>query len=282
MRITYTSDLHGHLDSYRALVALAVQTASAAVVVGGDLLPRTISRESAIQVQRRFIEESLAPLLVEVRTTHPHLAIYLLPGNDDWAAAIASLERLAADGLCWLLHENVYPLGHDTWIAGYACVPLTPFSIKDYERYDDVDHVVPAIWSVAYTSQRGFPEPISAEEILQRPSIGDELANLATRSDPARTIYVCHAPPYDTGLDLMRARHSGSRALRRFIEYHQPPLTLHGHIHESPRFSKHYAEQIGVTWCINPGHEETRFSAVTFDSDDLPGTIQHTLYGDVW
>ena len=45
---------------------------------------------------------------------------------------------------------------------------------------------------------------------------------------------------------------SGSKAVRDFIEQHQPLLGLHGHVHESKA-----AEKLGRTLCINPGSEYT-------------------------
>jgi hypothetical protein len=164
-------------------------------------------------------------------------------------------------------------------LAGYACVPLTPFSIKDYERRDD-GPLPPFSFGMAYTSTSGEIQPADAAAITAQPSIAEALAALAQRSDPQRTIYVCHTPPFDTPLDSMpRGRHVGSKALRAFIELHAPPLTLHGHIHEAPELSGRYAAQLGSTWSINPGHDPRRFQAVTFDADDLDGTITHTAYG---
>jgi Icc-related predicted phosphoesterase len=42
----------------------------------------------------------------------------------------------------------------------------------------------------------------------------------------------------------------GSQAVRNVIERYQPPLGLHGHIHESRGVAK-----LGDTVCINPGSE---------------------------
>ena len=78
---------------------------------------------------------------------------------------------------------------------------------------------------------------------------------------------------------MPRGRHVGSKALRAFIEQYAPPLTLHGHIHESPAMSGRYAVRLGSTWSINPGHDPLRFQAVTLDTDDLAGTIEHTVLG---
>jgi Icc-related predicted phosphoesterase len=78
---------------------------------------------------------------------------------------------------------------------------------------------------------------------------------------------------------MMRNKRVGSRALREFIEQYQPPLTLHGHIHESPRESGYYAEQLGTTWSVNPGSEREHLNAVVLDTEDIAGTLWHTIYG---
>jgi len=299
MRLVYAADLHGDIDSYRSLLDLAVTTGARAAIVGGDLLPHAITLRTAIQTQRDFIAERLRPLLAWFRARHPAIDIYLLPGNDDWAAAIMDLDQLEQDGLAFPLDERVLALtpvaarlprsrrdGSGGWgmraglyLAGFACVPLTPFSIKDYERRDD-GPLPPFSFEMAYTSWTGEIQPADAEMLAARPSIAEALATLAEQSDPQHTIYVCHTPPFNTPLDVMpRGRHVGSKALRAFIEQHAPPLTLHGHIHESPELSGRYAAQLGSTWTINPGHDPKRFQAVTLDTDDLAGTITHTVYG---
>ncbi|MFN8567136.1 MAG: hypothetical protein U0Z44_06350 [Kouleothrix sp.] len=91
---------------------------------------------------------------------------------------------------------------------------------------------------------------------------------------------MCHTPLADTPLRPDAARGGMSAcALRAFIERHQPPLTLHGHIHESPDQSGQFAARIGTTWSINPGHSERRLQAVALDTDDIGGTITHTVFG---
>ncbi len=81
-----------------------------------------------------------------------------------------------------------------------------------------------------------------------------------------RTIFNLHVPPKDSQLDkaaLLKPDLSpiteggapvlagvGSTAVRNVIERHQPPLALHGHIHESRG-----TVRIGRTLCINPGSE---------------------------
>lgn len=286
MRLLYSSDLHGNPGFYRELLELAADQQVVALIVGGDLLPRKFTLQDAISHQRAFVREELRPLLQTFRAAHPQIAIYLVPGNDDWAAAIADLEALEAEGLLYLLHQRVLPLAADAnssirWIAGYGCVPLTPFSIKDFERRDG-DNLPNYSLAMAYQSKVGSdsPLPISADELRAKPSIAEELAQLAAQSDPSQTLYVCHSPPFDLAIDLANGeRHIGSRSLRRFIETHQPPLTLHGHIHEAPAKTGRYADQIGATWCLNPGNDARRLHAILFDSDAPATTFNHTIYG---
>ncbi|MBC8163652.1 MAG: metallophosphoesterase [Roseiflexaceae bacterium] len=285
MRLVYTADLHGNLQSYMQLLALAGQVGARAAVVGGDLFPHAIRSAQAAELQRRFLHEQLRPLLFTIRAAHPDLAVFLLPGNDDWALAAEDVAILQREQLAYALHERVYDLmalglsAAPLWLAGYACVPLTPFSIKDYERRDD-GPLPPYSFELAYTSWSGQVEKTSAQAIAALPSIAEALALLAAQSAPAQTVYVCHTPPHDTPLDAMpRGRHPGSRALRTFIETHQPLLTLHGHIHEAPQISGQYAMRLGNTWSANPGHDPHYFSAITLDTNDIGTTIEHTVFG---
>lgn len=85
---------------------------------------------------------------------------------------------------------------------------------------------------------------------------------IAEVGDTDRCIFNFHAPPYDSGLDEapeldddLRPKFGGqttepvgSKAVRDAIEEHQPPLSLHGHVHESRGKT-----QVGETWAINPG-----------------------------
>lgn len=50
----------------------------------------------------------------------------------------------------------------------------------------------------------------------------------------APSVLICHAPPLNTDLDRIRTGlHAGSRAVREFIEKHQPAYFFCGHIHEA-------------------------------------------------
>jgi Icc-related predicted phosphoesterase len=72
-------------------------------------------------------------------------------------------------------------------------------------------------------------------------------------------------PPYNLGLDTCgHGEEVGSKAVYNFISEHQPLLSLHGHIHESPEVSGKWHAKLGNTVCIQPG-QLTSFTYVTID-----------------
>ena len=61
-------------------------------------------------------------------------------------------------------------------------------------------------------------------------------------------VLISHQPPHNTINDLARGKHVGSKAIRHYIETHQPLLCLTGHIHEGRGI-----DTIGTTQVVNPG-----------------------------
>jgi Icc-related predicted phosphoesterase len=119
--------------------------------------------------------------------------------------------------------------------------------------------------------------------LKKRETIREDLDRLPKPVHPKRTIYVMHSPPLGTRLDLIQGgKSAGSRSIKTFIEKYQPLLTLHGHIHESPDLSGAYFDRIGETISINPGQsiwkgkEFLKLYAVTFEMENLEGTLKHT------
>jgi hypothetical protein len=180
------------------------------------------------------------------------------------------LEDMEAEGLCKLLHMKVHPFTQGLSIAGYSCVRPTPFSCKDWERYDDEQRILqPGPYKPVISTPDGLADIDEQVWYASRPTIEEDLEQLARMSDPKKTIYVLHDPPYGTALDtLWNGQHIGSMAVRRFIEQYQPPLVLSGHIHEAPKVSGRITDQIGDTVCVNPGQTEAILQAVTID---IPG-----------
>lgn len=279
MRVVYAADLHGHPSLYEALRALVQTVRAQALVLGGDLCPNHADPAQGLVVQRQFVLTQLGPWLRRLRAEAGVRAIYALLGNEDWDATADLFADFAVEGLYRPLHEQVHRLTRRLWIAGCSYVPVTPFHAKDWDRREGLEPEPPFVEG-GMRSTGGLLHPVTPERLQALPSIADTLDALAERSDPARTIYVCHSPPYDTALDRLRDGTAvGSRAVRAFIEQHQPPLTLHGHIHESPSVSGRYAEQVGRTLAVNPGSDGRTLHAVVLDTADLIGTLAHTHYG---
>ncbi|MBI3855185.1 MAG: metallophosphoesterase [Planctomycetes bacterium] len=247
----YASDLHGNREAYDRLFAAE----SDAVVLGGDLLPYPLKLGGdPVAAQRRFVEEYLADKLA----SRP---CWWIPGNDDWEAVLAPL---AAKGIA--IHGRSVPFLDGYSIAGYGCVPVTPFGMKDFDRYD-VEGWEPAeAPKRCLTSSAAGVTSVPFSSLRERGTIAEDLERLGALSNPARTVYVVHSPPYATTLDRLHGGITpiGSRALRRFIERRQPPLTLHGHVHESPG-----VERLGRTICVNPGDSASRLQAVRVNLKDL-------------
>ena len=63
-----------------------------------------------------------------------------------------------------------------------------------------------------------------------------------------KLIIVTHTPPYGVLDKILYGEHVGSKALRNFLEKHQPLLWITGHIHESRGVAK-----VGSTVIVNPG-----------------------------
>src|SRR5579863_797406 len=65
-------------------------------------------------------------------------------------------------------------------------------------------------------------------------------------------VLICHSPPLGTALDRIReGSHGGSRAVREFIEEHQPAHFFCGHIHEA----EGAVIQVGRTRAMNAGKQ---------------------------
>ena len=77
-------------------------------------------------------------------------------------------------------------------------------------------------------------------------------ARLETLAAWRPQVLVCHAPPLGTALDRIReGLHAGSRAVRDFIEAHQPSHFFCGHIHEAEGVTI----QMGATRAMNVGKQ---------------------------
>lgn len=267
LRILHAADLHGNLSHYRKLLFMAEEEKADCIVIGGDLLPGGWPLGVLANVQRKFIIDCLEPLFEKFRSVNLEKTIYLMMGNDDFAVNMDRMEEMECDGLVKLLHLRTHLLTNSLSIAGYGCVPPTCFLIKDWERLDGERASIPVRSYQACSSAPDGIVPVDVGEwFIAHNTIGEDLEILAKLSKPTSTVYVMHTPPFGTTLDVLRnGRHAGSRLVRSFIERYAPPLTLHGHIHESHHMTMELTDRIGGTVCINPGQSERALHAVIID-----------------
>lgn len=272
----FTSDLHGQGALYEQVVAFAAAERPEVVLLGGDLGPHA-NGAPGVQHQRVFLEGFLVEFARRLREAVPGVELALLFGNDDWAANQDVLER--HHGTLWqALHGRAVRL-HGHWVAGSSWVPITPFAMKDWERWEDGLEESPARLHGSLSGPEGVRE-FRFDPDRRSPTIAEALAALAELSPPAATIHVLHSPPRDTACDvIMTKQHVGSRATRAYIEQHQPPLVLSGHIHESPRMSGAWRDTVGVSTVVNPGQfGSPRLCGVWFDPGSPATTLRHTVH----
>jgi Icc-related predicted phosphoesterase len=194
-------------------------------------------------------------------------------GNDDPRCEERALVEAAAAKVWDYAHGRRLGLGSKT-VFGYACIPPTPFLLKDWERYDVSRFVDPGCVSPE-EGWRSVPQP--AHEIRYG-TIQKDLAALTAGAVEGPEIFLFHAPPYGTSLDRAGLDnrmvdhvpvdlHVGSIAIRDLIVARQPALTLHGHVHESARLTGTWKQTIGSTVCINAAHDGPELSLVRVDLD---------------
>jgi len=268
----FVSDLHGHLSRYQKLFQVILTERPDVVLLGGDLLPDGLS-SSRDSPEKSFIhivlQDGFGALKTQLSSTYPQILLIL--GNDDTRAEEIELMQGESLGLWNYLHFRKIDCGGFT-VYGYACVPPTPFALKDWERYD----VSRFVDLGCISPEEGWRSvPVSPQEIRYT-TIQADLELLTNNSDLSRAIFLFHAPPHQTTLDRVALDgrmidntpldiHAGSIAIRCFIEKRQPLITLHGHIHESARITGSWRERLGRTWAFTAAHDGAELALVRFD-----------------
>ncbi|MBN2042580.1 MAG: metallophosphoesterase [Candidatus Aenigmarchaeota archaeon] len=212
--ILYATDIHGDKEMIDRLVDMGKHEGIDAVIIGGDISPGF-----DVFRQRMFAEFYLVPKLSELKEYGTEVFVQM--GNDDFGVNMDILHEAEKAGKLKVTHMKRHSLGSFS-IVGYSCVNPYPFIFKEWERKES--------------------------------EIKKDLEELKKGTDPRNTIFVFHAPPHNTKLDVMYTKENmGSKSIREFIEKEQPLLTLHGHIHESPEITGTIHDRIGDTLAVNPG-----------------------------
>jgi Icc-related predicted phosphoesterase len=268
----FVSDLHGDLSRYQKLYKLISSEKPEVILMGGDLLPAgytSLDDPSGKNFINSVLLNEFTTLKIELTSNYPKVLVIL--GNDDPRTAEAELAEGEVQGLWKYIHFRKMDCG-DFTVYGYACVPPTPFMLKDWERYD-VSRFVDLGCIPPEEGWRSVPMP---QNDIKFGTIQGDLDFLTNDTNLSRAIFLFHAPPHQTNLDRLAVdgktidnipldKHGGSIAIRRFIEKRQPHITLHGHIHESARLTGSWREQLGRTWAYSAAHDGVELALVRFD-----------------
>ena len=94
------------------------------------------------------------------------------------------------------------------------------------------------------------PTPFNTPSEISESDIEKYLVNGYSKVKDAKwKIMVCHTPPKDTAIDVIRSGlHVGSSTVREFIIQYKPDVCISGHIHESRG-----SEMLGNTIILNAG-----------------------------
>jgi|WetSurMetagenome_2_1015567.scaffolds.fasta_scaffold23494_2 uncharacterized protein len=282
----FVSDLHGRLGRYASLLAAVRAERPAAVFLGGDLLPPCFGlADPEHSADDDFVRGYLAPaferLRAEMAAAYPD--VFAILGNDDPAVEEPAMREADARGVWHYVHGSRL-----SWrgyaVCGYACVPPTPFRLKDWERYDVSRYADPGCTS----PEEGSRTVAVSESWVRYGTIADDLQALAGDGPLDTTILLFHAPPYRSGLDRASLDgqtidhvpldvHVGSIAIQRFIQARQPLVTLHGHIHESARLTGAWCATFGRTHAFSAAHDGPELALVRFDPENLAGATRELV-----
>jgi uncharacterized protein len=281
----FVSDLHGREQRFRKLLDVIEREIPAAVFLGGDLFPSGLGGILGAGGYDDFLINPFAAGFAKLkeRLGSHYPAVFIILGNDDVKAEEERVKEFESQSLWTYIHNRCVPWG-SYFVYGYACVPPTPFLLKDWERYDVSVYLDP----LCVAPEEGWFSVSVLKERLRFETIQTDIQQLVCDQDLSRAIFLFHTPPYDTGLDHAALDgqkvdyapldvHVGSIAVRRFIESKQPLLTLHGHIHESARITGIWKEQIGRTITLSAAHDGPELALVRFDPDNVEAATRELL-----
>ncbi len=282
----FVSDLHGQQDRYEKLFAAVEQERPAAVFLGGDLLPSALLHRPDVgrtgsEFVSGYLARALAGLRARLRDAYPR--VFVILGNDDPRVEEEAVLDLERRDLCTYAHGR--RARFERWtVYGYACVPPTPFRLKDWEIYDVSRYVDPG----CLAPEDGWRTVDVDPHELARRTIEQDLHALAGEEGQTAALWLFHAPPYRTALDRAALDglavehapldvHVGSVAIRRFIESRQPVLTLHGHIHESARITGAWRDRLERTVMLSAAHDGPELALVRFDPNEPAAATRELL-----
>ena len=278
MKCLFVSDLHGNTKKINNLFNIIEKEKPDGVFIGGDIFPNDYIIDITAFFNKHYIKK-----IKNLRDNKVKSKFYIILGNDDPKIYEDLLSQAEKDNFIHYVNNKAETF-FDLFVVGYSYIPPTPFILKDWERYDISRYVDPGTISPE-EGKRTIDIDLKVERYR---SISEDLKELSKKSNPKKTIYLFHSPPYKTNLDradlddkivdhVKMDVNVGSIAIKRFIENIKPFITLHGHVHESSRLTGSWKEKIGVTHSFSAAYEGSKLSVIFFDTDDLNNAFRKII-----
>jgi Icc-related predicted phosphoesterase len=305
-KIFYVTDIHGSEICWRKFLNAGPHYGADVVIVGGDITGKamvpivqrgthwdttmfdqhvTLETEDEVRdIETKILNRGYYPIRVsEEEYRHmqededavdKRFKEVMLEGTERWIAMAD--DRLAGKGI----RAIVSPANDDMFEIDPVLKSghLVEFGGDDPLELDGFE-----MFSYGWTN----PTPWNTFRELPEDELGRRLEKILEKvTDPSRTIFNFHAPPYGSGLDEAPAldenlnikaggralRPVGSTSVRSAIERVQPVLSLHGHIHEAKG-----ATRMGSSLVLNPGssYEEGVLQAALITLDPKKHTVKN-------
>jgi len=308
MRVFFATDIHGSEVCWRKFLNAGTFHKADVLIMGGDMTGKAMvpivatgaGWEVTIQEQGHVLSSEDEARAMEKRIRDRGYYPVRL-GRDE-------LDAWAADpGLVDARFRSEMLASVERWMAladerlagtGIRCI-VSPANDDMFEIDPIIDRAERVELGEANTIELdGFtlvstgwanPTPWNTYRELPEPELRERIDGLVARvSDPRRSIFNFHAPPYGSNLDSAPRLDAemkyvaggqalvpvGSRAVRESILAYLPALSLHGHIHEGKG-----AVRIGSTLAVNPGssYEDGVLQAAIVDLDTKKGSVKRYL-----
>jgi uncharacterized protein len=285
LRIFFATDVHGSDVCFRKFLAAAKVYEPNVLLLGGDfagkgLVPVLRNGDGSLQAELdgtkvSVAAEGWAQLTADINrrgfyATQLHAdELAVLRADPDALDRLFRSEIAAqAERWCQLAAERLEPAVRCIITPGNDDpVDADPVYAAD-QRVEFPSGTVCDLGPVAMASLGVVPyTPWNTERETSEEDLAKEISSLLDPLPEGRAcIMNFHCPPYGTGLDdapeldatlkpvIRGGRPSivpvGSHAVRDAIKKYQPPVSLHGHIHESRG-----VQRVGRTLCVNPGSD---------------------------
>lgn len=303
VRIFFTSDIHGSDVCFRKFLAAAPAYEANVLLLGGDLTGKGVvpivgaaGDGYRAPFQGTLRQFSTQAEVAEFEGVVAHNGFYSVRVTDDEYGALKDDSTAQAELFTRVMKEQLRGwmalaqerlAGTDTLCAVMLGNDDEPELAEEIDAATAVvnpeDELVELpggyqLVSSGYSNVTPWKSPRELDEDALEAKLEDSIAKLGS---PAKAIFNFHVPPYNSGLDtvpeldadfrpVVRGGHpslipAGSTAVRELILRYQPPLALHGHIHEVRA-----AQRLGKTLSINPGSDYAsgQLDGVIVDLDD--------------